>query len=250
MKIEIIMSAFNNIEMTKIAVESILEFTNVDFSLTIVENNSTEDNSREWVNSLSDKRIKKRLPIENVGGVGARNIGIKDLDKDSKYVVFVDNDIVVTKNWSSRLIDFMEKNKEVGICGPGSNFAGNPQLIEGLNKLDMNQLNVIQERSEEIYKQKYPNFTIAPEAWPVVGFCMFMRKELVDSIGKFDEKLVAGWDDTDYCRRAEKEKWKLAYVNYVYIHHWGHASKGTKNAHGSFYTNKSKKYMLKKWGWI
>jgi len=79
---------------------------------------------------------------------------------------------------------------------------------------------------------------------------MFFRRECVDKVGKFDERLVSGWDDTDYSRRIEDIGMKLAYVHYVYIHHWGHASKGTEGAHYRKEMGRSRKIMLDKWGWI
>jgi len=106
MKLNIVMSAYNNVNITKIAYNSIIEHTDVPFKLTIVENNSTDD-TRKWMETIDNINLSKVFPNKNVGGVGARNIGIDNLDSDAEYFVSVDNDIVATEKWASRMIDFM-----------------------------------------------------------------------------------------------------------------------------------------------
>jgi len=245
-KINIVTSAFNNLEMTKIMYESVKKYTDVPYKHIIVENNSV-DGTREWLKSIDDPNLEKIFPEKNLGGVGARNVGIDNMDEDSGYFVSTDNDIVFTEYWASRFVDFMEKNKTVGISGPSTNFAGNPQIIKDVPKFSIDDIEGIQSFSENIYK-KYPSFSIAPDTWPVVGFCFFVRREVINQVGKFDENLVSWADETDYCRRAEIRGWKMAYINYIYIHHWGHASKGTPGAHYITEMSKSIEYFKNKWG--
>ena len=246
MKISIVMSAYNNLDLTKIAYKSITENTDVPYRLTIVENNSADD-SREWLMQLEDENVNKIFPEKNVGCVGARNLGIKDLNEDTEHVVFMDNDIVATKGWASSLVEFMEENQNIGICGPVTNFAGNPQLIDGLTVLDYSEIDAIEERAEKI-RRGNKSHSIAPNKWPIVGFCFFVRRKVIDVVGLFDNKLVAFGDETDYCLRAESNGWKLSYVNNVYVHHWGHASKKTEGAHGKEDLKKSRIYFRNKWG--
>lgn len=249
MKLEIIVSAYNNIEMTKLCYRSIMENTTIPFRLIIVENCGS-DGTREWLKTLKeDENFKIYLPDNNIGGVGVRNYGIENLQNDTEFFISADNDTVFTKYWDIRMEKFFSDHKDVGLAGPASNFAGNPQLIQNLEKLELGDYDAIQKRSEEIYK-KFPKFDYAPKDWPVVGFSMFIPRHIVDKIGKFDINLIAGWDDTDYSRRIEKIGYKLAYIHYIYIHHWGHASKGTPGAHYTSEAIKSREYMLNKWGWI
>jgi GT2 family glycosyltransferase len=249
MKIEIVISAYNNLDMTKMAYNTLKKYTDISYKITIIENKSL-DGSRDWVYNIKDDNLKKIFPENNVGGVGARNLGIRSLDKDTDYVVFSDNDVVYTEKWASRIYEFMKNHKEIGISGPCSNFAGNPQLVSGIPQLSLNDEEEIQNISKNIYDKKKGSFTLPPKDWPVVGFCMIVDKKVIDKIGEFDENLVAGWDDTDYCRRTTRNGFGLAYINYVYIHHWGHASKSTVGAHSTPETIKSREYMLRKWGWI
>lgn len=250
--ITIIMACYGNLDKSVMSYESILKNTDVPFKLIVVEQNSP-DKSREWASSLNDDRVHVHLPEKNKGLVYARNYGLENIHPDSKYIMFFDNDIYAPKNWASRMVDFMERHQNVGASGPASNFAGNPQLVEfnkKINFTDEDAIHRIEERSIAI-KTKKPEFQYAPKNWPVVGFALFIREKAAKQIGFFDNNITGEWDDTDYCRSIEKQGWKLAYINNIYIHHWGHSSKGVQ---GSQYTHKnqeeSKEYIKKKWGWI
>lgn len=250
--ITIIMACYGNLEKSKMSYKSIIENTDVPFKLVLIEQNSP-DGSREWAKSIDDERVQVHLPDENNGLVYARNYGLDNIHPDSEYVMFFDNDIYAPKNWASKMTKFMDSHPEVGIMGPASNFAGNPQLVVYDDKIefeDEDAVKKIEQRSVAL-SAKSPEFQYAPKAWPVVGFAFFARRAVVDQVGHFDEDLPGEWDDTDYCRSAEKNGWRLAYVKNIYVHHWGHASKSVR---GTQYTHdnqvKSQEVLQKKWGWV
>lgn len=250
--ITIVMACYGNLEKSKMSYKSVIENTDVPFKFIIIEQNSP-DGSREWAKSIDNKNVHVCLSEENKGLIYARNYGIDNIHPETKYIMFFDNDIYAPKNWASRMVGFMDHYKEVGISGPASNFAGTPQLVQYSDEIkfgDKDQVDRIEQRSQSLRK-RVPAFNYAPISWPVVGFAFFVRREVIEQVGYFDSNIPGEWDDTDYCRSAEKFNWRLAYINNIYIHHWGHAS---KTVMGNQYTyenqESSKEYIKKKWGWI
>jgi hypothetical protein len=56
----------------------------------------------------------------------------------------------------------------------------------------------------------------------LTGFCLLVRREVLDKIGGFDERYGIGFfDDDDLCLRARDAGFKLVVANDVYIHHFG-----------------------------
>ena len=53
----------------------------------------------------------------------------------------------------------------------------------------------------------------------LVGFCMFLSKELMDKIGYFDESFIASWEDDDICARAVIAGFPVEHVN-INVHHY------------------------------
>jgi GT2 family glycosyltransferase len=250
MKLNIIMATYGNLEKSKIAYESIMRNTDVYFKLIVIDQNSP-DGTKEFLQSLPKRdNVHVEFFPQNKGLVYARNFGIDNLDKDAEFVVFFDNDIVATPCWASRMVEFFRQHPEVGVAGPASNFAGTPQLIEGVPNFNFNEIEKIEDFSEEVYN-KYPEFKHVPYRWTVVGFSMFLRRTVVDQVGHFDVNISGEWDDSDYCHRIEDLDWGMVYVDYIYIHHWGHAS---HDIVGHQYTgenhDKTVQYMIEKWGSI
>jgi len=73
------------------------------------------------------------IPLKkNYGFTGGNNIGmsfsLKYLNPD--YVFLLNNDTVMIDNVIDEMLDFCEKKKEIGICGPEIRLYGNPKKIQ------------------------------------------------------------------------------------------------------------------------
>jgi len=242
MKLNIVMAAYNNRELTEGTWKSVNENTNMPFRFIIVNGGSTDD-TKQW---LDDSKIDY-INMETNGGCGInRNVGMRSIDDDCEYVILIDNDIKATPNWCSYLIDFMENHKEFGVAGPSTNFAGNPQKIEDMPELKTEEeiYNFAVKRREE-YKGQ---LRVVPHHWPVIGFCMIIRRAVIDKIGIFDEKYkLYGCEDNDYCNRVEDAGWQLAYIKDIYVHHWGSNTLRELGADGSKQWNENRKLFIDQW---
>ena len=57
----------------------------------------------------------------------------------------------------------------------------------------------------------------------LIGFCLLIRREVIDEVGLFDERFgIGNYEDDDYCRRARQAGWRLAVAREAFIHHFGH----------------------------
>jgi GT2 family glycosyltransferase len=58
----------------------------------------------------------------------------------------------------------------------------------------------------------------------VNGCCFFIRKELVDRIGALDEIFFMYLEETDICKRARENEWKVIYIPKKTVIHFGQES--------------------------
>lgn len=115
-KVSIVLMAYNHLEYTKIAAESILKYT--DFSKGDVElitlNNGSTDGTEEYFNSLPHaKRINLKhniMPVTNAGYIS-----------DSQYVIWFSNDAVATPRWLEGLLACIESANDIAIVVPTCN---------------------------------------------------------------------------------------------------------------------------------
>ena len=117
----------------------------------------------------------------------------------------------------------------IGGVGPVSNF------VMGFQNASLNsQINM---------PEHYGKF--------LIGFCMLVKKEVIDKIGGLDERFgIGGNDDLDYSIRIRKEGYRLRILRDVFIKHEGTQSLslelgGLKNVEKL--DKKTRKQLIKKW---
>ncbi len=115
-KASILWINYNSMNFIDIALESLQAIADLDYpnyEVIIVDNAST-DKSFDVIKSFAERSRFKLIRSErNLGFTGGNNLGFKARDRDSKYVVLINNDAVPHKN-SLELIELMEAEERVG----------------------------------------------------------------------------------------------------------------------------------------
>lgn len=243
--LNILMLCLNNREKTQITVESVISKVEGDFKFIILNNGSTDD-TKEYLNSLTNEKIYVVHSEKNLGVAIGRNTAMQHLDDDCEFIMIIDNDIVATDKFANKLLDFMKKHPDIGICGPCTNFAGTPQQIKTPS------LESIEDIHQFAASYRSPNeFSYVPHKWTVIGFCMLVRRGLINQLGNFDENFkLYGCEDNDLCYRAQKAGWRLAYVMSVYVHHWGHGGLSQLGEEGTEQWAENREYFKRKNGFL
>ena len=56
----------------------------------------------------------------------------------------------------------------------------------------------------------------------LVGFCLLIRREVIEAIGPLDEQFGIGcFEDDDYCLRAIAAGFKAVIAGDAFVHHYG-----------------------------
>ena len=102
----------------------------------------------------------------------------------------------------------------VGAAGPVSNNVGYHQQIsptyQSLDTMDL--------FAEDLALSGQPDQDVEM----LVGFALAIRRSVLDEIGPFDTRFLAGmWEDTDICLRIAQAGYRLKMVPTAYVHHWG-----------------------------
>jgi glycosyltransferase involved in cell wall biosynthesis len=111
------MPCFNVASFIGEAIESIIAQSHTDWELIIIDDAST-DETKQIINSYTDKRIRMINLPTNVGNYAARNIGIKECK--GKYIAMADADDVYQTDRIKLQYDYLESHEEIG--GIGSNY--------------------------------------------------------------------------------------------------------------------------------
>ena len=115
MNIDLIFIAYNRLDYTKLALDSLLADPTEEFSLTIWDNGST-DGTKDYLSSVDDARIVRRVYArENVGLRGAVNNLFNKSSAD--LVGIIPNDFLVTPGWTRPLAKAHVDVPEFGMIG-------------------------------------------------------------------------------------------------------------------------------------
>lgn len=210
----IVILTYNELEYTRWCLASIRYYTSEPYELIVVDNGST-DGTVEFLRSQQDIRFIHNR--ENKGFAKGCNQGISQAAGD--YVLLLNNDTAVASGWLRNMINCLESNPATGIVGPRSNFVKGPQSLPVEYK-NMDEMFAFSSRFNE-----KPDPAKWFELEMAVGFCMLIRRHVIDVVGLLDERFGIGcFEDDDYCRRAKLKGFKIMCAGDTFVHHFGSRS--------------------------
>jgi tetratricopeptide (TPR) repeat protein len=207
----IVIVAHDQIEYTRMCIESLSRCTRFPYKLVLVDNGST-DGTEQYFRSLDGAVVIREE--DNVGFPRGANAGIKAADGD--YVVLLNNDTVVTVGWLTKLVEAADSDEKVGIVGPVTNHAKGAQLLE---KKDLRDLEELEQYAQDVARRNAGQWHATNG---LAGFCMLIKSEVIRRIGYLDERFgIGNFEDDDYCVRAQQDGFKLMIATDCFIYHFG-----------------------------
>ncbi|MBM3501196.1 MAG: glycosyltransferase, partial [Armatimonadetes bacterium] len=206
----IIIPVWNQLEHTRLCLDSLREHTAYPHEIIVVDNGS-DDGTPECLAEQADVTVIRN--DRNEGFIKACNQGLRASAGD--YLVLLNNDTVVTRGWLEGLLSIAEWDPAVGLAGPVSNNVSGPQQIP----TGYSSLAAMHEWAAE-YTRAHAGHLV--EAERLIGFCLFIKRDLLDHIGFLDERFGIGlFDDDDLSLRTRRAGYRLVYTHGVFVHHFG-----------------------------
>jgi glycosyltransferase involved in cell wall biosynthesis len=208
--ISIIIPAFNQLGYTRQCIASILENTEGEYRLILVDNGSTE--------AVYDFfcAIPGAVPIRseaNLGFAGGVNLGLRVAEG---HVVLLNNDTLVPRGWLTGLCAALESAPDIGVVGPMSNYVSGSQLIPELRFESLDDINAYAEERRAEHGGRLRDVA------RLVGFCMLIRDRVVAEVGLMDEAFGLGnFEDDDYCVRVLRAGYRLCVDEASFVFHYG-----------------------------
>ena len=210
-RLSVVIVTYNRSRDLKETLESLFQMTTKPYEVIVVDSNSADD-TRQVVESYEAKFIM----IKEKSMVKARNTG---LEKASGNVVaFIDDDVVVTPDWSKHIID-LYKDENVGGVGGRVLPLGNRPEISGVN-VKFQTIGKLYDNG--FITNNYDLVTKRPiEVDVLIGCNMSFRRRLLQKIKGFDTnfKGTCFREDTDVSTRIKRLNYKLLYNPEALLYH-------------------------------
>jgi GT2 family glycosyltransferase len=223
--VHIIMPLYNGYECLKDCIDSIYRNTDLSFhSLIIIDDKSSDSRISHYLMEMRKTSNNKNITIlnneTNLGFAKTINRGMKFSPED---VIILNSDTIVTKNWVTKLQRAVYSKPRIATATPLSNYVtinGIPKPFQYNSIPNGMDIDAFADFLEKI------SFRYYPEIPSGVGFCMYIKRSVLDDIGYFDEERFGkGYaEETDFCMRALKKGYTHVIDDTNYIYHIGGVS--------------------------
>ncbi|OGJ62106.1 hypothetical protein A3A67_03095 [Candidatus Peribacteria bacterium RIFCSPLOWO2_01_FULL_51_18] len=222
-KVTIIIPAFNGWSGLERCIRSCASHIASLHDVIVVDDGSDEpgfgEDIQRAISGLPNFRYF-RLP-KNSGFIKACNHAVFNLAEKESDILLLNSDAEVTEGFLEEMLMCLYSSEHHGVCCPRSNSATIctfPFLYTGDRKSFRN----LSYDGWLRFRNSLPRFSVIPTG---VGFCMLIRRSLINRFGLFDEIYGQGYnEENDFCFRINRFGYSTVMANRSYVFHVGGGS--------------------------
>lgn len=215
--VTIIILNYNRPQDTIECINSILEINYSTYRIILIDNCSTDDSLEIFQRNL--EKVEIYSTQENIGYTGGINFGLKIAEKTfSDYILLLNNDTIVNKNFLNALVSPMEQDESVAAA------CGTILCEHSRNQIWYAGGEMIEWRGLAIHsgkKSQFQNKNTEPPVYTtfITGCMILLRSKYLNKIGYEDERFFMYLDDIELSSRIQRKGFKLFYVPNSIIYH-------------------------------
>jgi GT2 family glycosyltransferase len=224
-EVSILIPVYNNIEYTLNCLNSIALVTSTTSYEIIIIDDCSSDATSEIIATIEGVIYLRN--DKNLGFIQSCNAGA-DVAK-GKYIVFLNNDTIVTSGWVDALVETFKEHKDVGLVGAKLVYPnGTLQEAGGVIWKDGSGWNYgIQDNPDD------PKYNYLRECDYCSGACLMVERLFFNAIGRFDlHYLPAYYEDTDLAFKTREHHKKVYYQPKSLIYHFEGMTSGNDLSKG------------------
>lgn len=223
----------------------------IDLEVLLIDNGSKE------ILTIQEKlypklKIEVKRNEKNLGFSGGHNVGFKyGLSNQFDFVMILNNDTIVDKDLIQELLRPFAEKEKIGVTVPKMYFTPNHEFHKDrYKKEDIGKVlwyaggktdwgNIISYHLgvDEVDKGQYDT---QKETEFASGACMMIKREVLESVGGFNEKYFLYYEDGDLNMRIKKKGYKILYVPTAILWHNNAGSSGSGSILQDYYISRNR----------
>lgn len=182
--------------------------TTRDYRLILIDNGSDAPTRAllDRVAQADPARVTILRNAENLGFIKAVNQGLRA--STAPYLCLLNNDTVTTPGWLEEMLRVTEQDPAIGLVNPSSNTLGCPPPSATPDAILAHAATLNDCRGQ------------TREMSLTVGFCLLIRRAVLDEVGWLDERYGMGnYEDADLSLRALEAGYRCVQAVGAYVYH-------------------------------
>jgi len=219
----VIVVTWNRPQLLRSCLRSVLgaiEASGLACEVLVVDNGSTGGDGEVVETEFPEVRLLRSSA--NLGSARANNLALEV--SSGRYLLLVNNDVCLPPNLVSVLCAYLDTNPGVGIAGPRLVLPdGSAQQSWGTFltpwRACAEALHVgwLTQRLRGRERRLSPGRPLRVE-W-IAGACFFIRRAVMERVGRLDPRYFFYSEDMDWCRRARDAGWETHFLPHIAVLH-------------------------------
>lgn len=243
-KVAIILVNYNGKEYLNECIRSLKNISYDNYEIIVVDNKSTDDSIKLLKKEFDDVKI---INAPRNGGFSyGNNIGIKEaLKNGASYLLLINNDTLVEKDFLDKLIESYQTNADVGIVGPKIMYYPEKNKIWfGGGEINWLRFKVIHKHIKETDNGQCDRIK---EIGFITGCAMLISAKTIEKVGYLEEEYFMYCEDIDFSMKVLKANMKIIFNPNSIIYHKVSLSSGGEDSPFSLYwKNRNMLKIMKK----
>jgi GT2 family glycosyltransferase/glycosyltransferase involved in cell wall biosynthesis len=217
--IDIVVPVYNAPDDVRACVDSVLAHLRPDVRLVLIDDASPDPRIATYFAELERRAHPQVLLLRNAQNLGFTGTANRGMQLSRADVVLLNSDTIVTAGWLDAIMHCAATDPRTGTITPFSNNAeicSFPRFCEDNAWPAGADPEPVQRALAEAAAPTYPDLPTG------VGFCMYIRRALLDDVGLFDMAFGAGYgEENDLCLRAARAGWRNVLADNAFVAHTG-----------------------------
>lgn len=225
----------------------LVENTNPQIARICIIDNASTDTSLQFVANNYPQIQLVRLD-KNYGFAGGYNRGLKEIE--AEYFMLLNSDVEVPNNWIEPLVELMDSDKTIGICGPKLIDYNNRSKFEYAGAaggyIDKYGYPFCRGRLFESLEPDNGQHDTREDCLWISGAALFIRSEIFFRVGGFDDDFFAHQEEIDLCWRVQNSGYRVVCEPKSKIFHIGGGALPKSNPFKTFLNFRNNLYLIVK----
>ncbi|MEO8755348.1 MAG: glycosyltransferase [Casimicrobiaceae bacterium] len=217
--IDIVVPVYNAPGDVRTCVASVLAHLRPDVRMVLIDDASPDPGIATYFADLAQSAHPQVTLLRNEVNLGFTGTCNRGMQLSRADVVLLNSDTIVTHGWLDAIMHCAATDARIGTITPFSNNAeicSFPRFCEDNPWPAGTDPEPVRAALAATAVPTYPDLPTG------VGFCMFIRRALLDDVGEFDMAFGLGYgEENDLCLRAAAAGWRNVLADNAFVVHTG-----------------------------